>query len=116
MKRGEQRQLLRRVLQSYTKTVDLEGILRLSGHEAEADEVARQADALRGEVDRLRREMWRRWHGGAARLEDALRDQNTRLQRAIREIERDARRGADVARTLGVVEEILTIARAIGGA
>lgn len=114
MTRREQRALLRRLLQTYTKTVDLEGALRLRGEKAHAARVAERVPALRREVDRLRRDMWHRWRGGAARLDETLRAENARLQAAIRDIERDVRTAERVARAIGIVEEVLSLVRKIG--
>ena len=110
----EQRAVLRRVLQTYTKTVDLEGALRLSGDVESADRVARKSRELRREVDRLRRDMWRRWRGSATRLEEQLRRRNARLQAEIRAIERDVRTGDHLARALGVVDEVLSLVLGVG--
>lgn len=114
MTRRAQRQVMRRVLQTYTKTVDLETALRLRGETELATEVGRRADALGREVDRLRREMWRAWSGGAARLEETLRRRNARLQAAIRDVERDVRTADRVAGALEIVTEVIGFLRVVG--
>ena len=114
MTRRDQRLLLRRVLQTYTKTVDLEGALLLKGETELAATVASRANALRREVDRLRRAMWSRWSGSAARVDEALRARNARLQATIRDIERDVRTADRVVRAVAIVAEVLTLTRKLG--
>lgn len=114
MTREEQRQILRRLLHTYLKTVDLEGALRLRGEKVLATSVAERVPKLQREVDRLRRDMWRRWHGGAARLDETLRAENARLQATIRDIERDVQTTDRVVRALGIVEDILSLVRRVG--
>jgi hypothetical protein len=109
----EKQAVLRRLQITREKAMMLETSLRFQRRSAEAEQVHERNDQLSDEIDRLLKELMSQWLGEAEAVEGQLREANTSLQTAIRNVDRSIAVAKNVTKALGLVDDVIDIARTL---
>lgn len=99
--------LIKQMIQSLGKLVDLEAKLRDNGDTAQADEVDAKYQKLRDAIDDLRGQVATEWTASAAAIEEELKKHNAKVQATIRRIEKNINTANNVVKILGQVDEAI---------
>jgi hypothetical protein len=113
MTKEQKRSLLRALGTSYGKGTDLAALLWLQGKEEEARSVEHRNAELRRAIDRLRRDIWKAWHGRAEALQARIGSLNRKLQTRIRQIEKAIGAAQELVKALRVLDEVIEITVAV---
>ena len=101
---------LRSLARTKEKAQRLEFTLRLQGQEDQAGEVDSQTHELAKQIDQLIKEAMTEWLGNAAKIEAELRANNDKLQRSIRNIQRNVQTANNIAKAISYIDDAVSIA------
>jgi len=105
MNKQDKKRIVAELIETRGKLQRAQLELALDGEDTSALE-ARQAE-LDATIDEIRRALHRDWRGRASAVEAELNKANRRVQRRVRDIEKNVRRAERIVSLLGDVEEII---------
>ena len=106
-------EIYRLTVAALSKGVKLAAICAREGREGELVEVERKNAQLAKVAADLRRNISRDWRLRAGEIIEGIRKQSGLLQRRIKEIEQTTATSEKVAKALGVLDELIDLARKV---
>lgn len=106
----QQRIIIRNILNTYSKAIDLELLFWINGQSAEALKIKVKADKLDDTIIKLRDTNWSVWSGNATTIEQKIKKNNTNLQSAIRDIQNDIKIAERTVKAIGYIDDVISIA------
>lgn len=106
----QQRLLIRNILNTYSKAIDLELLFWTKGQQKEALEIKVKADDLDDTIIKLRNTNWSMWSGSTIVVEQKIKKNNTNLQSAIRDIQNDIKTAQRTVKAVGYIDDVIRIA------
>jgi DNA repair exonuclease SbcCD ATPase subunit len=103
--------LLRRLNSARSKALHLE--LELASHEEDATAVTKAKQKLDEQIEALRKQLHDDWRGKAAQVETDLAGAVSKLQAAIRDVEKDVDRAQKVVKAVGFIDEMVDKAKGL---
>lgn len=106
----EQRKILRNIITTYSKVLDLEILFWIKGDKPKAIEIQAMGNELDDIIVKLRNTNWSIWEGDAAALEQKIKENNKDLQTAIRDIQNDIQTAQRIVKAIGYIDEVIKVA------
>lgn len=104
-------ELYRRLVSALSKGVRLAAVLDAAGRSDELAKVERRNTELANTAGKLRRQITKRWRGEVEAAIDEVRSSSSKLQRHIRDIENGVATAERVLSALGVIDDLIVVAK-----
>ena len=101
------------MITSLGKLTNMEMRLRFAGDASNADLVREKHDELRDEIDLLRGRVADRWAHDAERIRDRIRQENTKVQTSIRNIQKKINIAQNVTKVIGQIDDALAAVKGL---
>ena len=107
---NDRQKIVYEVAKAYAEAVDLESRLWLEGDKAYANSAELKANALYGELSKLKANLWGDWTSDAAAATKAIDDAADAVDTSINEVKGDIKNAQKVVRALGYLDQLIALA------
>ena len=110
MKAKRKNALLDKLSVCYNRVNYLKTLCEEQGLTDQSVQLGRRKERLKSEIDRLSRDLYVEWLGGAGTWQERFAEVSSNLEKAIKDVETRTKIAENIAKAIGCIDDIVKIA------